>query len=83
MPGSESSPVHLACPQNNMAESTIAKKIMIIINNIQFNAKLCANMRNGLCRGCALPFHFIPGEHYREDSKKTNSQLMCPLLLLS
>jgi hypothetical protein len=27
-------------------------------------------MRNGLCTGCALPFHFILGEHYCEDSKK-------------
>jgi hypothetical protein len=27
-------------------------------------------MRNGLCIDCALPFHFILGEHHREDSKK-------------
>ena len=31
---------------------------------------MCANMRNGLCTGCALPFHFILDEHCREDSKK-------------
>ena len=27
-------------------------------------------MQNGLCTDYALPFHFILGEDYREDSKK-------------
>ena len=38
---------------------------------------MCANIRNGhygLCTGCALPFLFILGEHYREDSKKKQIQ---------
>jgi hypothetical protein len=88
MPGSESLPVRLACPQNNLAESTIAKKIIIIINYNYNQQQILMPNCVPTCEMNSAQVVHNPFISYWVNiivriAKKTNSQLMCPLLLLS